>query len=181
MVSTVHGLPVHVLLVHAVVILVPLCAVLLVLSSVWPAARRRFAAPNALLALSLLALIPLTTSAGEWLEGRVDEDPLVEHHAELGDTALLFTAPLVLLAVLVWWRSREQAAESGELTRPTGSGAVSRVLGHDRPLLAPASRAVAATIAAACVLAAGAASYDMYRIGDSGAKAAWHDGFDAER
>jgi hypothetical protein len=179
-VSTVHGLPVHVLLVHAVVILVPLCAVLLVLSSVWPAARRRLAAPNALLALSLVALIPLTTSAGEWLQGRVDSDPLVQHHAELGDTALLFTAPVVVLAVLVWWRSREQAAVAGELARPGGSGAMSRVLGHDRFLMAPTSRAVAAGIAAVCVLAAGAATYDIYRIGDSGAKAAWHDGFNSQ-
>jgi hypothetical protein len=180
-VSTVHGLPVHVLLVHAVVILVPLSAVLLVLTSVWPAARRRFAGPNALLALSLLALIPLTTSAGEWLEGRVDDNPLVQHHAELGDTALLFTAPIVVLAILVWWRSREETAAMGELPPPpSGPAGLSHLLTHERPLLAPASRAVAAGIAALCVLAAGAATYDIYRIGDSGAKAAWHDGFNAQ-
>ena len=41
--STVNGLPAHVLLVHAVVVLVPLTSLLLVLVAVWPAARRRWA------------------------------------------------------------------------------------------------------------------------------------------
>lgn len=158
--STFHGLPVHVLLVHAVVVLMPLCGLLLALSSVWPAARHRLAAPNALLGLSLLALIPITTSAGEWLQGHVDNDPLVRHHAELGDTAIWFAVPLAVLSVVIWWRNRE--IESGP----------SRIL-------APRSIAVAAVLAVACVAAAGAATWDIYRIGDSGAKAAWHDGFNA--
>jgi hypothetical protein len=123
-------------------------------------ARRRLAAPNAVLGLSLLALIPITTSAGEWLQQHVDDGPLVRHHAELGDTALWFAIPLAALSVLMWWRNRE--AETGSTT-----------------LLAPASRAVATVLAVACVAAAGAATYDIYRIGDSGAKAAWHDGFSA--
>ena len=175
--STVHGLPVHVLLVHAVVVLMPLCGVLLVLSAMWPAARRRFAGPNALLALSLLVLIPVTTSAGEWLQGHVGRDPLVQHHAELGDTALWFALPLVVLSALVWWRSREIAATSGDLTPP--HEAMPGVLRHDRLVLAPRSATVAAVLAVACVAAAGAATWDIYRIGDSGAKAAWHDGFNA--
>jgi hypothetical protein len=53
------------------------------------------------------------------------------------------------------------------------------VLGHNRPLLAPRSVVAATILAVACVAAAGAATYDIYRIGDSGAKAAWHDGFSA--
>ena len=36
-----NGLPIHILLVHAVVVLVPLAALLTMLSAVWPAARRR--------------------------------------------------------------------------------------------------------------------------------------------
>jgi hypothetical protein len=176
-VSTVHGLPIHVLLVHAVVVLMPLCGVLLALSSVWPAARRRLAAPNALLGLSLLGLIPVTTSAGEWLQGRVGSDPLVSRHAELGDTAIWFAVPLAVLSVLMWWRNREIAAEAGELI--AAPGPLAEVLRHDRPMLAPRSAAVAAVLAVACVAAAGAATWDIYRIGDSGAKAAWHDGYDA--
>lgn len=158
--STFHGLPAHVLLVHAVVVLMPLCGLLLALSSLWPAARRRLAAPNAVLGVSLLALVPITTSAGEWLQAHVEADPLVRRHAELGDTAIWFAVPLAVLSVLMWWRNREI---EGGATR----------------LLAPTSQVLAAALAAACVVAGGAATYDIYRIGDSGAKAAWHDGFSA--
>ncbi len=39
--TTVGGLPAHILLVHAVVVLVPLSALLIVLVTTWPAARAR--------------------------------------------------------------------------------------------------------------------------------------------
>lgn len=39
--STLDGLPAHVLLVHFVVVLAPMTAVLLVVYAVWPAAQRR--------------------------------------------------------------------------------------------------------------------------------------------
>ncbi|WP_006243300.1 hypothetical protein [Mycolicibacterium tusciae] len=39
--STLDGLPAHVLLVHFVVVLAPMTAVLLVVCAVWPAAQRR--------------------------------------------------------------------------------------------------------------------------------------------
>jgi hypothetical protein len=40
-VTTIGGLPAHILLVHAVVVLVPLAALLVVLVTAWPAARAR--------------------------------------------------------------------------------------------------------------------------------------------
>lgn len=43
--STINGLPAHVLLVHAVVVLVPLTAIMLVLAAFWPSARRRATQP----------------------------------------------------------------------------------------------------------------------------------------
>ena len=39
--TTVNGLPSHVLLVHFIVVLAPLTALLATLCAVWPAARRR--------------------------------------------------------------------------------------------------------------------------------------------
>jgi hypothetical protein len=47
--TTINGLPAHVLLAHAIVVLLPLSAVLLVLTALWAPARRRLAGPNALL------------------------------------------------------------------------------------------------------------------------------------
>ena len=105
--DTLNGLPAHILLVHAVVVLLPLAAVLLVLTAVWPAARRHLALANAVLSVLVVLLVPLTTSAGEWLEHQVDETALVKDHAELGDTALLVALPVAVLALIIWWRGRE--------------------------------------------------------------------------
>jgi hypothetical protein len=65
--STINGLPAHILLVHAIVVLLPLSALLLVLSAGWERARRRLAGANALLAVLVVVLVPVTTNAGEWL------------------------------------------------------------------------------------------------------------------
>ncbi|MFC3996210.1 hypothetical protein ACFOVU_09810 [Nocardiopsis sediminis] len=64
--TTINGLPAHVLLVHAVVTLLPLAALLLVLTAVWPMARRLLAGPNAILALVVVFLVPITVEAGQW-------------------------------------------------------------------------------------------------------------------
>lgn len=157
--QTVNGLPAHVLLVHAVVVLLPLSAALLALTAVWPAARRRLAGPNAILSVLVVVLVPITTSAGEWLEHRVAPNPLVQRHAELGDTAIYAAIGVAALAVVLWWRQRES----------TGRSLV------QRNFLAPTSNALTATLTVVAVLLAGAAVYDVVRIGDSGAKASWNN------
>ncbi|WP_344741624.1 DUF2231 domain-containing protein, partial [Pseudonocardia halophobica] len=122
--TTVAGLPAHILLVHAVVVLVPLTALLLVVESLWPAARRRLAWPVAALAVLTLVSVPLATEAGEWLEHRIASTPLLRTHAELGDTMLPWAAGLAVVAVLVaalqqWSRRAERrAAEAGAAAGP---------------------------------------------------------------
>ena len=155
--QTVNGLPAHVLLVHAVVVLLPLSAALLALTAIWPAARRRLAGPNAILALLVVVLVPITTSAGEFLEHRLAPNALIHHHAELGDTAIYAAIGVAVLALIVWWRQRE------------GRGATPA----KRAYLAPASSAVTAVVTVAAVVVSAAAVYDVVRIGDSGAKASW--------
>ncbi|WP_426513800.1 DUF2231 domain-containing protein [Dactylosporangium sp. McL0621] len=157
--NTLNGLPAHVLLVHGVVVLLPLSALLLVLTSVWPAARRRLAGPNAVLAVLVVLLVPLTTDAGEWLERRVPSSELVRNHAELGDTAIFYAVPVAVLALVVWWRDREARVTSGR-----------------RTYLAPLSVAVTGVVVVLALVVAAAGVYGMYRIGDSGARAAWTSG-----
>ena len=183
--TTLNGLPAHILLVHAIVVLLPLAAVLLVLCALWPAARRKLAGLNALLSLIVVALVPITTDAGEWLERRVASTPLVRDHTELGDTALYVALPVAVLALVVWWRQREATTTQQAVTPeaepdalPAGSTQVrSRAATPRRTFLAPASTAVTAVVAVFAVLAAGAAIYDIYRIGDSGAQASWQGQF----
>ena len=155
--QTVNGLPAHVLLVHAIVVLLPLSAALLALTAIWPAARRRLAGPNAILALMVVVLVPITTSAGEFLEHRLAPNGLIHQHAELGDTAIYAAIGVAVLALIVWWRQRE------------GHGATPA----KRAYLAPASSAVTAVVTVAAVVVSAAAVYDVVRIGDSGAKASW--------
>ena len=49
-----NGLPLHILIVHAVVVGIPLAALLTVLSAVWPAARRRLGIVTPIVALFAL-------------------------------------------------------------------------------------------------------------------------------
>ncbi|WP_427893359.1 DUF2231 domain-containing protein [Kribbella sp. GL6] len=157
--KTVNGLPAHVLLVHAIVVLLPLAALLLAVTALWPAARRRLAGPNLVLSLIVVVLVPITTNAGEWLERHLTPSPLIQKHTELGDTAIYAAIGVAVLALLVWWRQRES----------TGRTPVKRLF------LAPASGAVTAVLTVIAVLVAGGAVYDVVRIGDSGAKASWSD------
>jgi hypothetical protein len=156
--TTVNGLPAHVLLVHAVVVLLPLAALLLVLTALSPALRRRLAGPNAILALLVVVLVPVTTSAGEWLEGRLPPTALLLHHTELGDTAIFYAIPIAVLALVVWWRGREE--------RVAAAGG--------RTYLRPLSTTVTSVVAVLALVAAGAGVVGIYRIGDSGAQAAWN-------
>jgi hypothetical protein len=157
--QTVNGLPAHVLLVHAIVVLLPLSAVLLALSVVWMTARRRLAGPNAILSLLVVVLVPITTNAGEWLEHKLAPDPLIQRHAELGDTAIYAAIAVAVLAVIVWWRQREANG------KPPAR----------RPYLAPASKTITTVVTVAAILVAGVAVVQVVRIGDSGAKASWTD------
>ena len=144
--NTVNGLPAHVLLVHAVVVLLPLSALLLVLTAVSPVMRRRLAGPNAILSVLVVLLVPLTTSAGEWLESRVPATATLHTHTELGDGAIFYALPIAALALLIWWLQRKSRALSTLVT---------------------------SVVAVLSVAVSAAGVYGIYRIGDSGAKAAW--------
>ena len=154
--SLVNGLPAHVLLVHFVVVLVPLTALALVVCAVWPGAARRMGVVLPVLAFVTLVSVPLTTQAGEWLENHVTSSALIRRHTELGDGLLPWALGLFVLAAAVWWTARRTPAE------------------RDGARSASVIRIAAAVLSVA--VAAGAV-VDVYRIGDSGAKAAWTGGY----
>jgi hypothetical protein len=160
--TVVNGLPAHVLFVHFVIVLVPLSAVALVAGAIWPRVARRLGILLPVLALVTVASVPLATHAGEWLEAHVDSSSLVRKHAELGDGLLPWALGLFVLSAAVWWTARS-AAGVQDGTRGTTA----------RWTSAPIR--IAAVVLSLAV--ATGAVVDVYRIGDSGAKAAWHDGF----
>jgi hypothetical protein len=156
----VNGLPLHILLVHAVVILVPLTALCVVVAAVWPAMRRRIGIVNALLGLVLIGLIPLTTMAGEWLRDRVPATPLIAKHADLGDALWPWTLSLGILGIVTWlWYFVGDRRD-----RRRSTGAIGR-------------RVVAVVIALAAIGIGGFATWQTVQVGESGSRAIWQNSF----
>jgi hypothetical protein len=147
MFDTVSGLPVHVLVVHAVVVLLPLMAVLTVVV----AAVRRWRAPAVrwVIAGDALILVAALVAAqsGEKLQDRLSQAegaPVAEAHAELGDLAPVFGVALLVAAVVVYLAVRYGG------------------------VLVPVSIALAVVVAVASIVW-------VVLVGHSGVQAVWKD------
>jgi hypothetical protein len=148
--TTISGLPAHVLLVHAMVVLAPLTALLEMLCGIFPAARRRLVWLVLVLALVTAGLTPVTTEAGEWL---FDKQPhpsdVLRAHAERGGWMIYFSVALVVVALLL------------------------AVL-HVRDGRSESRRVAGPLIVAILALAVGISTIiTVYRIGDAGSQAVW--------
>jgi uncharacterized membrane protein len=152
MFDTVNGLPLHPLVVHGVVVLLPLAILGTIAISTRPAWRTRFGFLVVAAAAVATVLIPVSTASGESLEERVGNPG---EHAELGEQLLWFAVALLIavtaLVVMQWRADRGQPGVKG--TRPN----------------------VMTLTAAVAVIAALACGVQVYRVGDSGARAAWGD------
>lgn len=95
----VDGLPLHPLLVHFVVVLLPLAAAGAVVISVWPAARQRFGWLVVAVTAGVVLLIPFTTNAGAKLKARLPDNPQINRHEELGNLMLRLSIPLLVFVV----------------------------------------------------------------------------------
>ncbi|GDX31694.1 hypothetical protein LBMAG15_06280 [Actinomycetes bacterium] len=97
--DTVFGLPVHALVVHSVVVLIPLSALGAILMACWPHFSRRFGPLVVLIALVSVGFALISKESGAYLAARVG---LPQVHSELGSSM-----PLIALAffavLLVFW------------------------------------------------------------------------------
>jgi hypothetical protein len=109
--------------------------------------------------------IPLATSSGEGLEHRLPRTALLETHAHLGDELLVFVAGMLVALVAVMVLNQR----GGTLARPEGPGTMTA------PRLSGRIRLVAGVLAGLAVVFAVVSAVQVYRIGDSGARAAWSD------
>jgi hypothetical protein len=150
----VAGLPLHPLIVHAVVVLTPLTVLALLLGTVWPAARRRLGIVTPLGALLVLVLVPVTVAAGEALAELVGPIPAVERHEELGRMLLPWAIALFAVASAQWAWFRW-----GETRMRRRSAAMARTV-------------VIGLVAASVVVGVGTVVV-LVLIGDSGARAVW--------
>ena len=148
------GIPIHPLLVHAPVVLVPLLAILAIAYAVAP-----FVRPHTRWVLGLLALATpfaalLAKLSGDAFFGRLqnrneitpDFFPKLEAHRHFGTMTVYATAALGLLTLALVY-----------LVAPR----------------ATARRGLSVLLAVLTVVAAGVSLYYVVRTGDSGAKAVW--------
>ncbi|MEB3052386.1 hypothetical protein KV112_22090 [Mycolicibacter sp. MYC123] len=151
--TTIAGLPAHILLLHSVVALVPLTGILLIVCTLWPAARRRLVWLVAVLAGVTLVVTPLTVTAGEWLAdtGKIAGSPQLDTHMSAGEYGVYMALALVVAAALL----------AG--LHLAGS--------RERSLAMP----VRLVLGVAVIALAGGAMFAIHTIGESGAKAAWGD------
>ena len=157
MFTQVNGLPAHVLLVHLTVVLVPAAAALAI-AQAWSARVRRWAGPlGPLLCLGALIMVPITRSAGLWLQKQLHPTPLIQRHAQLANQLLPWVVALFVLSVAGWLLER-RAAEP-------------RTVG--RPALALGSARLQLIVAVLVTVAAVGTLVQIARVGDSGAKAVW--------
>lgn len=153
MFDTIAGLPVHVLVIHAVVVLTPIAAILALVYVARPQWRRALRWPTLGLALVSAASAFVAAESGENLERRLESigehSQALETHTEAGDvarTVIALFALVVLIAVL--WALRPGA---------------------------PAPAPVAIIVTILLVAASLAALWFVFRAGHTGAEVAWAD------
>jgi hypothetical protein len=135
--------------VHAVVVLLPLAMLGTIAIALRPRWRRPYGPLVVGAALVATVLCPVATSSGEALEKRVG-DP--GNHASLGDTLVWFALALLVLSALLVYLQRRSDGDGGA----TGGRAIQ-------------------IVAVLAVIAALGSAVQVYRVGDSGARAAWGD------
>lgn len=156
---TVGGLPLHPLIVHAVVVLLPLAALGTVLIAARPSWRRPYGPPVLALAIVGAVSVPIATASGTDLAMRLGNDsPLLETHMSRASlvlpTAIVFVVLLAAAVVLERWPLRS----SGSHSDATAARIDPRIV-----LAATVLAAVAGIVLAVFVV----------RTGDAGATMVW--------
>jgi hypothetical protein len=106
MFDTVFGLPMHVLMVHAAVIGLPLIAIVTAVVAARPAWRARWSGGVAALDVAALALVLVTRQSGLTFFERLSRPEVAERHRELADILLWIVVGLAVLGVLTWAAQR---------------------------------------------------------------------------
>jgi hypothetical protein len=157
------GLPLHALVVHASVVLIPLSALLVIAFAVLPSWRWLSRWPTAAAAFVVVGLALLSTQSGEaLLEARpflLDSPQLAAQlatHQERGDLLFRLSIPFAVLVLFgAWALGGSSALASGRGARESRMPAVDKVL----PVV--------------LVLAAGGILVLTVLTGDAGARAVW--------
>lgn len=141
--DTIGGLPVHVLVVHLVVILLPLAAIGAIVIGLIPKASLKFGILVWIAAGVSLGACVVAERSGKQLAQRVG---VPREHMQLGEQVKYYAAALFVISFVMW--------------------IIDRQTGGRRSL---AGKIVAGVM----IIAAIAAIYGAFRAGDTGARAVW--------
>ncbi|MCW2855180.1 MAG: hypothetical protein JWR52_795 [Marmoricola sp.] len=151
MFDTFQGLPVHELIVHATVVLVPTTALAVALAAVYPRFRAWVGPIPPILGVASVLLTQVTTMSGQKFYDRWAKlgpvSAAIQHHRQLGRTLIWFVIPLAIISIVAYVLERR----------------------------AGASRTVVVIVAVLAVVSAGAVLVDVALIGHAGASASWKD------
>jgi uncharacterized membrane protein len=148
---TVFGLPLHPLIVHATVVIVPVAAISVLMATFWPRFRRWASWGPLAAAVLAVILVPITTSSGESLEHALPRSDLIQAHVHLADGLLPWVIVLLVGAAGVWWAQ----------------------LAPSRPRLWTFPRALVIAVMLVASIGAIGSLLEVALIGHSGAAAAW--------
>ncbi len=146
-----YGLPLHPLIVHATVVMIPLAVLTVILAAAWPRFRTWAGPLPAGISLVGLILVPLSTSTGETLEKHVAASALLEKHTQMAEGLLPWMIALFVFAAagyLIHYRSTKGQSMA---------------------------KAVTTAVSVIAIVAALGAAVQVARIGHSGASSAWDD------
>ena len=108
--ESVLGLPLHPLVVHAVVVFVPLAALFVGLAAVLPRFRRWARWMPLAFAAGAFVATPVAASSGESLQAKVMSENLtpsqidvINQHVTLGNLLVPWSIALFVIAVLIWY------------------------------------------------------------------------------
>jgi hypothetical protein len=170
--DTVFGLPIHPLIVHVTVVLVPVATLLVGLCAAVSATRRRLAWPAVLACLVATVTVAGAALSGGPLEARVGGGALIHHHADLAKLlvvwVLMMSAAALLLAYVDWYRGGTPVAGwlpvRPQMIRALAPAAMER--------LVTARWLLPAMVGLSLVTAVGTL-VQIVLVGHSGAQAAW--------
>jgi hypothetical protein len=170
--DTVAGLPVHILVIHAAVVLLPLMALVTIAFTVRP--RWRPGLPWAVLGnLVALGAAYAAKESGEMLQARLTAasgEPVAVDHGTLGSSLPYFALGMLAASVIAYLLVGRTTRVPDDYRVADGPG-----IADDSRVARRASTPVT-VLAVVVVLVAGVASTTWtYRVGDSGSKAVWED------
>ena len=173
--GTVFGLPLHPLVVHGTVVVVPVAAVLVVVAGVWRRVRSRLVWPAFVCSVVATGLVALAALSGGRLARQVPPSGLVAHHAQLAKLLAVWVVAMTgasfVSAYAVWRRAGgpvpDRIRVPQQLTALASPAWAGRLAGV---------RWVLPAVLALSVVTGSGTLVQVVLVGHSGAQATWSTG-----